>query len=118
MEDAEMKSVEADEEMQEERGAAGGGASGSGAAGGGGERQVQIHPLVIVNVADHFTRHKCGAEPLRAIGALFGVQSGLDVAVYDSFEIKYDVVDGAVQIDKDFLTSRTQQCTLPVDPLD
>lgn len=115
-----MKSVEereADEVMEEERGAAGGGASGGGAAGGG-ERQVQIHPLVIMNVADHFTRHKCNArvsgaaeEPSRAIGALFGVQNGLDVAVYDSFEIKYDVVDGAVQIDKEFLTSRTQQCT-------
>lgn len=129
-EDAEMKGVDEREQEQdevmvqrEERGSGSGGGAGAGA--GGGERQVQIHPLVIVNIADHHTRHKCNlqlaaassatapgeGEPPRAIGALFGVQNGLDVAVVDSFEIKYDVVDGAVKIDKEFLTSRTQQCT-------
>lgn len=122
-----MKSAEAAEAREDEVmlqadevragvGAGAGGGAGGGGAAGGGERQVQIHPLVVVNVADHHTRQKCGArpaegaEPPRAIGALFGVQSGLDVAVFDSFEIKCDVVDGAVQIDREFLTSRTQQC--------
>lgn len=63
---------------------------------GGGERQIQIHPLVIVNVADHQTRQKCNSqlsqtEAPQVIGALFGIQKGLDVDVYDSFEMKYDV---------------------------
>uniref|UniRef100_A0AAV1VLS2 COP9 signalosome complex subunit 6 n=1 Tax=Peronospora matthiolae TaxID=2874970 RepID=A0AAV1VLS2_9STRA len=81
---------------------------------GGGERQIQIHPLVIVNITDHQTRQKCNSqlsqtEAPQVIGALFGIQKGLDVAVYDSFEMKYDVVSGEMQIDKEFLTSRIQQ---------
>lgn len=85
---------------------------------GGGERQIQLHPLVLMNVADHFTRERrgCapGATPPQVIGALFGVQSGLDVAVYDSFELKYDVVGGDVQLDKEFVNSRIQQCAFLV----
>ncbi|KAJ0405513.1 hypothetical protein P43SY_011361 [Pythium insidiosum] len=90
---------------------------------GGGERHVQIHPLVVMNIADHYTRQKrnfqhenkeaaLSAMP-QVIGALFGVQNGLDVAVFDSFEIKYDIGGNKdVQIDKEFLTSRIQQLTL------
>ncbi|GLD99932.1 hypothetical protein PINS_up008660 [Pythium insidiosum] len=90
------------------------------AASGGGERHVQIHPLVVMNIADHYTRQKrnfqhenkkaaLSALP-QVIGALFGVQNGLDVAVFDSFEIKYDLgSNGDVVIDKEFLTSRIQQ---------
>ncbi|CAH0477286.1 unnamed protein product [Peronospora belbahrii] len=81
---------------------------------GGGERQIHIHPLVIVNITDHQTRQKCNSqlsqtEAPQVIGALFGIQNGLDVAVYDSFEMKYDFVDGEIHIDKEFLTSRIQQ---------
>lgn len=92
---------------------------------GGGERQIQVHPLVIMNVADHFTRERrnfqqdqqatgagasTDAKMPQAIGALFGIQNGLDVSVFDSFEMRYDVVNGEVQLDKEFLTSRIQQC--------
>lgn len=72
---------------------------------------------MIVNVADHQTRQKCNSqlsqtEAPQVIGALFGIQKGLDVDVYDSFEMKYDVgSSGEIQIDKEFLTSRIQQCT-------
>lgn len=95
----------------------------------GGERQIQVHPLVIMNVADHFTRERrnfqqamparpsaatatvADAKMPQVIGALFGIQNGLDVSVYDSFEIKYDVVNSEIQLDKEFVTSRIQQCT-------
>ncbi|OWZ24232.1 COP9 signalosome complex subunit [Phytophthora megakarya] len=101
MQDTDMASAEKDEEMlvqREESGA------------GGGERQIQIHPLVIVNIADHQTRQQLSqTEAPQVIGALFGIQKGLDVAVYDSFEMKYDVANGEIQIDKEFLTSRIQQ---------
>lgn len=93
---------------------------------GGGERQIQVHPLVIMNVADHFTRERrnfqqnqqaagavasADAKMPQAIGALFGIQNGLEVSVFDSFEMRYDVVNGEFQLDKEFLTSRIQQCT-------
>ncbi|KAI9908439.1 hypothetical protein PsorP6_004237 [Peronosclerospora sorghi] len=81
---------------------------------GGGERQIQIHPLVVVNITDHQTRQKCNSqlsqtEAPQVIGALFGIQNGLDVSVYDSFEMKYNIAHGELQIDKEFLTSRIQQ---------
>ncbi|KAE8911030.1 hypothetical protein PF005_g2121 [Phytophthora fragariae] len=111
MEDTEMTSAEQQEEKDEEmlvqREDSG--------AGGGGERQIQIHPLVIVNITDHQTRQKCNSqlsqtEAPQVIGALFGIQKGLDVDVYDSFEMKYDIgSSGEIQIDKEFLTSRIQQ---------
>ncbi|KAG2769619.1 hypothetical protein JG687_00000947 [Phytophthora cactorum] len=107
MQDTEMTSAEEkDEEMLVQREDSG--------ASGGGERQIQIHPLVIVNITDHQTRQKCNSqlsqtEAPQVIGALFGIQKGLEVDVYDSFEMKYDVVNGEIQIDKDFLTSRIQQ---------
>ncbi|RLN96777.1 hypothetical protein BBJ28_00011044 [Nothophytophthora sp. Chile5] len=85
MEDAEMHSVEdashqeeKDEEMLVQREDGGGS--------GGGERQIQIHPLVIVNIADHETRQRCNfqmsqqasaaameTEAPQVIGALFGI---------------------------------------------
>jgi COP9 signalosome complex subunit 6 len=71
---------------------------------------------VIVNITDHQTRQQCNSQLSRTeapqvIGALFGIQKGLDVDVYDSFEMKYDVnAAGEIQIDKEFLTSRIQQC--------
>ncbi|GMF27250.1 unnamed protein product [Phytophthora fragariaefolia] len=111
MEDTEMTSAELQEEKDEEMLVQ---REDSGA--GGGERQIQIHPLVIVNIADHQTRQKCNSqlsqtEAPQVIGALFGIQKGLDVDVFDSFEMKYDVGSGGeIQIDKEFLTSRIQQC--------
>lgn len=86
----------------------------------GGERQIQIHPLVIMNIADHYTREMRNFEyeekaisddkMPQVIGSMFGIQNGLQVSVYDSFEIKYDVINGEVQIDKEFVTGRIQQC--------
>jgi COP9 signalosome complex subunit 6 len=109
MEDTEMK--------QEEEAFAAPAQAAEEASGGGAERSVQIHPLVVMNVADHYTRHKRevpatapDANVPQVIGALFGIQNGLDAAVFDSFEIRYDVVNGEIQIDKEFLTSRIQQC--------
>ncbi|TMW55113.1 hypothetical protein Poli38472_013875 [Pythium oligandrum] len=116
MEDTEMKQEEEVFDTQH----SGPGGEGAGAGGNGGaERQIQVHPLVVMNIADHYTRQKrnfqyehpgqAEATMPQVIGGLFGIQNGLDVAVYDSFEMKYDVVKGEVQIDKEFLTSRIEQ---------
>jgi hypothetical protein len=94
---------------------------------GGGERQIQLHPLVLFNIADHFTRQKCNIQLEHShknegttistssvlpqvIGALFGIQNGLEVFVHDSFEMKYEVKNGEIVLDKEFLNARIQQC--------
>ncbi len=43
--------------------------------------------LQIMNVADHYTRSIAQLKVPRVYGALFGVQQGRDVNIFDAFEI-------------------------------
>eukprot|EP00013_Stygamoeba_regulata_P029438 CAMPEP_0177644274 /NCGR_PEP_ID=MMETSP0447-20121125/8596_1 /TAXON_ID=0 /ORGANISM="Stygamoeba regulata, Strain BSH-02190019" /LENGTH=315 /DNA_ID=CAMNT_0019146615 /DNA_START=44 /DNA_END=991 /DNA_ORIENTATION=- len=59
---------------------------------------VALHPLVLIQIADHFTRAKMrgGADAVanpRVIGALAGVQNGRDVEILNSFELVYEEVE-------------------------
>ena len=49
----------------------------------------KLHPLVIVNISDHYTRIKAqrGGTPSRVIGCLLGCQSGRTVEIFNSFEL-------------------------------
>lgn len=55
---------------------------------------ILIHPLVIMSIADHYTREKIQFKKKRVIGALFGKQSGRTVHILDSFEIASEEKDG------------------------
>ena len=63
---------------------------------GSGALQITLHPLVIINISDHFTRGRTQAaadQPApRVFGVLIGAQTGRHVEIANSFEIK--VVDG------------------------
>ena len=71
--------------------------------------QVSLHPLVLINVSDHYTRikvkHKGGGEEPRVFGVIFGVQNGMTVDIMESFEMVYTInqTTGAVNFDRDFL---------------
>jgi len=43
-----------------------------------------------MSIADHFTRSKMQRNESRVIGALFGVQNGREVQIYDAYEISFD----------------------------
>jgi COP9 signalosome complex subunit 6 len=80
--------------------------------GGGAALQIELHPLVIINISDHFTRAKVESNqnpPPRVIGALLGTQEGRNVEVSNSFELVYHVVQGAIVIDTDYLKSKLEQ---------
>ena len=51
----------------------------------------KLHPLVLVNVSDHYTRFKAqlqaGEEPAMVMGCLLGTQSGREVEIFNSFEV-------------------------------
>lgn len=81
---------------------------------GGSALDIALHPLVLINISDHYTRAKYSTEEKnpRVIGALFGVQSGRNVEVTNSFELVYNVIEGAVVIDTDYLKAKQEQCTL------
>lgn len=57
-------------------------------------RRLWLHPLVILNVSDHQTRVRVQTTPgesvQRVLGCLLGMQTGRDVEVYNSFELRYD----------------------------
>jgi COP9 signalosome complex subunit 6 len=54
---------------------------------------IVVHPLVIINISDHFTRGKF--MDTLVIGALFGTQEGQRIEIFNSFElpITSNVVD-------------------------
>lgn len=77
----------------------------------------KLHPLVIVNIADHHTRVKAqngggaGSVPRptpRVFGCVLGVQTGRTVEVFNSFELTYDPALEA--LDRSFLETKQEQC--------
>lgn len=83
--------------------------------GGGGALQIDLHPLVIINISDHFTRAKVEstaptAPPPRVIGALLGVQNGRNIEISNSFELVYHTLEGNIVVDTDYLKSKQEQC--------
>ena len=59
--------------------------------------QIQIHPLVVLNVADHYTRAKyrleAGQSAFRVIGLIFGRQEGRVLEIENTLELKFDQVN-------------------------
>ena len=78
---------------------------------------VNVHPLVLVNIADHLTRSKANQQaqqtPVRAIGAFVGVQEGTSISVLDSMEANVDFQSFAVNVS---LLKRKVDLTLAVFP--
>jgi hypothetical protein len=52
---------------------------------------IHLHPLVVLSLADHWTRERCarGAASARCVGLLFGQQSGRTVHVLETVEMAY-----------------------------
>lgn len=75
---------------------------------------ISLHPMVIMNVSEHFTRHRAQSQPgapIRVFGVLLGTLSGRNVDIANSFELK--VASGeegrAHTIDLDFLRRRLEE---------
>ena len=46
---------------------------------------------------------------MQVIGALIGKQKGRSIEIFNTFELKFDIVDNSIIIDKDFYTIREEQ---------
>lgn len=68
----------------------------------------KLHPLVIVNISDHFTRVKSQSHPRRVVGCVIGVQRGRTVEIFNSFELLYD--DDTHSLDRAFLEKKQKLC--------
>ncbi|XP_015706411.1 COP9 signalosome complex subunit 6 [Coturnix japonica] len=71
---------------------------------------VALHPLVILNISDHWIRMRCQeGRPGQVIGALIGRQEGRSIEVMNSFELLAHSVDGHVVIDKEYYLYQGEQ---------
>jgi len=92
----------------------------------------KLHPLVIVNISDHYTRVKSqmnptlaqpnsnnasapnggdgvvSSLPLRVYGCVIGVQKGRTVEIFNSFELLYD--PSTHSLDRTFLEKKQELC--------
>lgn len=71
---------------------------------------VALHPLVIMNISEHWTRIRAQeGKPQQVIGALIGKQKGRNIDIMNSFELLFDTIEGNIVIDKDYYTIKEQQ---------
>ena len=71
---------------------------------------VALHPLVIMNISEHWTRNKAQeGRPVQVYGAIIGKQVGRDIEVMNSFELDYATIDGDVVIDRDYYAVKESQ---------
>jgi COP9 signalosome complex subunit 6 len=72
---------------------------------------ISLHPLVLMNISEHWTRIRAqegSAQPV--YGALIGKQEGRKIEVFNSFELKYEIIDGDVNINRDYYNTKEEQC--------
>ncbi|XP_074991216.1 COP9 signalosome complex subunit 6 [Calonectris borealis] len=75
-----------------------------------GSVSVALHPLVILNISDHWIRMRSQeGRPGQVIGALIGRQEGRNIEVMNSFELLSHAVDGHVLIDKEYYYTKEEQ---------
>ena len=78
---------------------------------------IALHPLVIMNISEHWTRVKAQlSKSVKVYGALLGRQKGRNIELCTSFEMKMnklsDMDDSEEDIDLEFLNTNIGQCDL------
>jgi len=80
------------------------------AAGTTGSVSVSLHPLVIMNISEHWTRCKAQeGKPVQVLGAVIGQQKGRKIEIMNSLELLFDVVDGNIVIDMEYYNLKEEQ---------
>jgi len=68
---------------------------------------VALHPLVIMNISDHYTRIKAQEGIIPTVyGALLGKQNGRHLELFNSFELQYSTENG---IDMEYFRIKEEQ---------
>lgn len=75
-----------------------------------GSLTVALHPLVIMNISEHWTRTKAQeGRATQVYGAIIGKQKGRHIELMNSFELDYATLDGRVVIDRDYYALKESQ---------
>jgi len=68
-----------------------------------GSVNVALHPLVIMNISEHWTRVKAQeGKPMQVLGAVIGQQKGRKIEIMNSIELLFDIVEGEIVIDMSY----------------
>lgn len=72
---------------------------------------VQLHPLVLLTISDHITRHAARSQQGPIVGALLGQQNGQDITLEHAFECSVsDSPSGEVILSQSWFEERVKQC--------
>lgn len=75
-----------------------------------GSVSVSLHPLVIMNISEHWTRIRAqSGAACQVIGALIGKQKGRNIEIMNSFELYFSVIGGDIVIDRDYYNTKEEQ---------
>ncbi|XP_012272793.1 COP9 signalosome complex subunit 6 [Orussus abietinus] len=75
-----------------------------------GSVSVSLHPLVIMNISEHWTRLRAQAGTDQLVyGALIGKQKGRNIEIMNSFELLFTCFGDDVIIDMDYYTVKEEQ---------
>ncbi|XP_066921026.1 COP9 signalosome complex subunit 6-like [Clytia hemisphaerica] len=71
---------------------------------------IALHPLVIMNISDHYTRIKAqeGVVP-KVYGALLGKQNGRNLELYNSFELQHSENAEGCVIEMEYFQNKEEQ---------
>ncbi|RAK95154.1 COP9 signalosome complex subunit 6 [Aspergillus ibericus CBS 121593] len=71
---------------------------------------IQLHPLILLTISDHITRHAARCQQGPIIGALLGQQNGREITLEHAFEcVVGEGPNGEVQIPHDWFVERVKQ---------
>lgn len=75
-----------------------------------GSVSVALHPLVIMNISEHWTRVRAQeGKPSQVLGAIIGKQKGRNVEIMNSFELVFQTVDDSTVFDRDYYNTKEEQ---------
>ncbi|KAL4807762.1 signalosome subunit 6 [Aspergillus unguis] len=71
---------------------------------------LQLHPLVLLTISDHITRHAARSQQGPIIGALLGQQNGRQITVEHAFECLVELgPNGEAQLPNEWFVERVKQ---------
>mmetsp|Transcript_20469 Transcript_20469/g.33022 ORF Transcript_20469/g.33022 Transcript_20469/m.33022 type:complete len:150 (+) Transcript_20469:144-593(+) len=81
-----------------------------------GSRSINLHPLAIISISDHYTRVAMGAsvqsDSQKILGLLFGIQVGREVAIHDCYEMVFTKgEDGKIQLNEQSIQNQIELLT-------
>lgn len=76
----------------------------------GGSVCVSLHPLVIMNVSEHWTRASAqSGKAEQVLGALIGKQKGRNIEIMNSFELLFHKIEDEILLDRDYYNMKEDQ---------